>query len=153
MKTLFIYAALCITLFNYAYAQKNSSPDALNGTWLVEDGTAKVKIEKVAGKYSGKIVWLSEPNDKSGKPMLDTKNPDKSLQSRPQSGLPLLKDFVYDEDNSWTDGTIYDPESGKTYSCKITLKNNQSIEVRGYVGISLFGRTETWKRVENNPVN
>jgi uncharacterized protein (DUF2147 family) len=149
MKTLFLYAALCITQFSYNYAQKKSSPDALNGIWLVADGNAKIKIEKTAHKYSGKIVWLNKPDDENGRPRLDTKNPDKALQSRPKLGLPLLKDFVYDEDNVWTGGTIYDPESGNTYSCKITMTNNRTIEIRGYLGIPLFGRTETWTRVEN----
>jgi uncharacterized protein (DUF2147 family) len=153
MKTLFMYAALICVLLNNSFAQKSNSPDALSGTWLVEDGTAKVKIEKAGEKYSGKIVWLKDPTETTGKPKLDTKNPDKSLQGRPILGLPLLKDFAYDEDNVWTDGTIYDPDGGKTYSCKITMKNNQSIEVRGYVGISLFGRTETWKRCENVTMN
>lgn len=153
MKTIVMYAAFICMLLNNAYAQKNNSADALAGTWLVQDGTAKIKIEQSGAKYFGKIVWLDPPNDKSGKPLLDKKNPDKALQSRTQLGLPLLKDFVYDGDNLWSAGTIYDPESGKTYSCKITMINSQSIEVRGYVGISLFGRTETWKRCENISLN
>ena len=153
MKTLLIYSTLICILFNYANAQTNNSPDAINGTWLVQDGTAKVKIEKAGGKYIGKIVWLKTPNDKDGKAVLDTKNPDKAQKSRPQLGLPLLKDFKYDGGNVWSDGEIYDPDSGKTYSCKITFINNQLIEVRGYVGISLFGRTENWKRVENISMN
>ncbi|HKR04032.1 MAG TPA: DUF2147 domain-containing protein [Bacteroidia bacterium] len=153
MKTVFMYAALTCMLLHNAYAQKGNSADALTGTWLVQDGTAKVKIEKAGDAYAGKIVWLKEPADANGKPKLDVKNPAASLQGRPVLGLPLLKDFVYDEDNLWTDGTIYDPDGGKTYSCKITMLNNQSIEVRGYVGISLFGRTETWKRCADVTMN
>ncbi len=153
MKALFLYAALVCIMFTYTYAQSNNSPESLNGTWLVQDGSAKVKIEKAGGKYVGKIVWLKNPNDKNGQPVLDNKNPDVSLQNRSVLGLLLLKDFIYDGDNAWTDGEIYDPDSGKTYSCKITMKNNQAIEVRGYVGISLFGRTENWKRVENISMN
>ncbi|MEP7168003.1 MAG: DUF2147 domain-containing protein [Bacteroidota bacterium] len=147
MKTIFIHTAIICMLLNNVYAQKDT--DALNGTWLVQDGSAKVKIEKTGEKFMGKIVWLKDPNESDGKAKLDKKNPDKSLQGRPVLGLPLLKDFVYDEDNVWTEGKIYDPDEGKTYSCKITMTNNQSIEVRGYVGISLFGRTEIWKRVAN----
>ena len=149
MKTLLINSILICMIITHAFAQTANSAETLNGTWLVQDGSAKVKIEKSNGKFIGKIVWLNPPTDKNGKPLLDKKNPDKSLQNRPQLGLPLLNDFIYDGDNLWTDGTIYDPESGKTYSCKITMKDKQAIEVRGYVGISLFGRTETWKRCEN----
>jgi uncharacterized protein (DUF2147 family) len=59
----------------------------------------------------------------------------------------LLRDFRYDGDNVWTDGTIYDPESGNDYSCKITMEKPTHLQVRGYIGISLFGRTEVWTRV------
>ena len=149
MKTIIRLMILIGMLTNIAFAQSTNSSDAIVGTWLVQDGTAKVKIEKSNGKYSGKLVWIKSPNDKNGKPLLDTKNPDKSLQSRPQLGLRLLENFAYDNQNAWTDGSIYDPDSGKTYSCKITMKNSETMEVRGYVGISLFGRTDTWKRSQD----
>ena len=149
MKAL-IRITISICLFaNFAFAQNTNSHDGIIGTWLVQDGTGKVKIEKINGKFCGKLVWIKTPTDKSGKPVLDTKNPNTALQSRPQLGLPLLENFTYDSDNVWTDGTIYDPDSGKTYSCKITLKDNGKMEVRGYVGISLFGRTDTWTRAQD----
>jgi len=148
MKTLIAYFAVVCLLFTNAAAQQNSH-DAITGTWMVQDGSAKIKIEKVNGKFNGKMVWIKNPNDKNGKPLLDSKNPDVSLRNRPQLGLMLLENFAYDEDNLWNGGTIYDPDGGKTYSCKITMKDNQTIELRGYVGISLFGRTEVWKRSEN----
>jgi uncharacterized protein (DUF2147 family) len=137
-----IYLIVSVTVS----AQNTSSRDALTGTWTVQDGSAKVKIEKMNGKYFGKMIWIKNPVDKSGKPLVDAKNPDPKLRNRPQLGLMLLENFTADGDNEWTEGTIYDPDGGKTYSCNITMKNNQTIEVRGYVGISLFGRTETWKR-------
>jgi uncharacterized protein (DUF2147 family) len=147
MKNLFFFAVLAFASINSVFAQTGASADGITGTWMVQDGSAKVKIEKMNGKFVGKIVWLKDPIDKAtGKPILDAKNPDKSLRARPQMGLPLLCNFDYDGDNVWTSGTIYDPDSGDTYSCKITYINNSTIEVRGYVGISLFGRTETWKK-------
>lgn len=152
MKTLIAYVAVTCMLFGHAVAQRNSQ-DAIVGTWLVQDGSAKVKIEKINGKFSGKMVWIKNPAGKNGQPLLDSKNPEVSLRSRPQMGLALLENFVFNEENLWNGGTIYDPDEGKTYSCKITMKDNQSIEVRGYVGISLFGRTETWKRVQDITMN
>ncbi len=77
----------------------------------------------------------------------DLKNPDESLRSKPILGMEILRDFVY-EDGKYTDGKIYDPKSGKTYSCNMTLKDNGDLSMRGYVGISLLGRTEVWKRVK-----
>ncbi len=148
MKTFIKYVIIVCLLVNHAYAQHNTR-DAIVGTWLVQDGSAKVKIEKAGGKYCGKMVWIKNPNDKNGRPLVDSKNPEPSMRNRPQMGLTLLENFSYDEENLWTDGTIYNPDDGKTYSCKITMKNNETIEVRGYVGISLFGKTETWKRSQD----
>jgi uncharacterized protein (DUF2147 family) len=63
-------------------------------------------------------------------------------------GMVLMKDFEYDAKNVWDDGEIYDPKSGKTYSCKMTLTDPDHLEVRGYVGISLIGRTDKWTRAK-----
>ena len=129
------------------------NPDAIAGPWLTADGKAKIQIVKQGDVYDGTIVWLKEPlypaDDKQGmggQPKVDRKNPDKALQTRPIIGLPLIQGFKYDSDNVWTDGQIYDPESGKLYSCKLTLMMDGTLKVRGYVGISLFGRTEIWTR-------
>lgn len=127
-------------------------PDGVLGVWITADGKARVEITKQGEVYNGNIVWLKEPlypaDDKSapGQPKVDRKNPDTSLQGRPIIGLPLIQGFKYAGDNVWSDGTIYDPDSGKLYSCKLTLMMDGSLRVRGYVGISLFGRTEIWAR-------
>jgi uncharacterized protein (DUF2147 family) len=153
MKTFICYAAMVCVLFSEAVAQQSNSRDAIVGTWLVQDGSAKVKIENKNGKYVGKMVWIKNPTDKTGKPLVDSNNPEASLRSRPQLGLPLLENFVFNEENHWSGGTIYDPDDGKTYSCKITMKDSQTIEVRGYIGISIFGRTDTWKRSQDITMN
>ncbi len=75
----------------------------------------------------------------------DTKNTDEKLRTRNLKDLVMLTDFVY-EDGEWTDGKIYDPKSGKTYSSTIKLQGN-TLSLRGYVGISLLGRTSVWTRV------
>ena len=82
----------------------------------------------------------------NGKPKVDNNNPDKNKQNLPIIGLIILEDFSFDGDDEWKYGTIYDPESGKTYDCNLTLKSKNILHVRGYIGISLFGRTETWTR-------
>ena len=127
--------------------------DGVLGQWLTADGKAKVEVVKDGDVYDGRIVWLKEPlypaDDAlgmGGMPKVDRKNPDPSLQNRPIIGLPLIQGFKYDGDSVWKDGTIYDPDSGKLYSCKMTLMMDGRLKVRGYVGISLFGRTEIWTR-------
>lgn len=121
--------------------------DAVVAKWVNSTGEAHVDIYKKGEKYYGKIVWLKASKDEKGIVKTDLKNPVESLRSRPILGLEILKDFVY-EDGKWTDGKIYDPKSGKTYSCNITLKSNGDLNIRGYIGISLIGRTDVWKKVK-----
>jgi uncharacterized protein (DUF2147 family) len=144
LKKLSITLLMAITFGFVASAQK---ADAVLGTWVNPNGQDHILIYKKGNKYFGKLDWIKFPNDEQGKPKSDKKNPDLALRSRPLLGLELLKDFTFDGDNVWNDGTIYDPKSGKTYSCKMTLDGN-SLKIRGYVGISLFGRSETWTRVK-----
>ena len=127
-----------------ASAQK---ADAILGTWANHSGEDHILIYKKGNKYFGKLDWLKFPNDETGKPKTDKNNPDENLRSRPDLGLEMLKDFTYDGDNVYEDGTIYDPKNGKTYSCKMTLEGN-TLRIRGYIGISLFGRTEVMTRVK-----
>jgi uncharacterized protein (DUF2147 family) len=63
-------------------------------------------------------------------------------------GMRMLAGFEFKGDNLWEDGTIYDPESGSTYQCKISLEDNNTMSIRGFIGISAFGRTDTWKRLQ-----
>lgn len=59
----------------------------------------------------------------------------------------ILLGFVYKGHNLWGNGTIYDPENGSTYNCVIKLIDSITLDVRGYIGIELVGRTDTWKRI------
>ncbi|MDB5137284.1 MAG: hypothetical protein JWP37_3887 [Mucilaginibacter sp.] len=121
--------------------------DKIEGLWYNDIKSAKVLITRDAnGKFYGKVVWLKEPL-KNGKPKVDELNTDEKLRTRPRLGLPVLADFVKDGDDKYVDGTIYDPNNGKTYSCKMTYKG-KTLDIRGYIGISLFGRTTTWSRAE-----
>ena len=123
------------------------NPDAIVGDWKTGEGTAVVRIYKNGAKYQGKIVWLKEPNDPAtGQPKLDRNHPDEASRSRPIMGLVNLWGFNYAKENSWEDGKIYDPKNGKTYSCKIKMVNPTTLEVRGFIGVSLIGRTDTWTK-------
>lgn len=123
--------------------------DDIIGLWEPSSGKARVKIEKIGSKYYGKIVWLREPIDPdTNKPKTDKNNEDEKMRNVPLRGYRILKDFTYDSDNKeWTNGTIYDPESGSLYNCVITMKNDV-LNIRGYVGVKALGRTDTWKRIK-----
>lgn len=132
------------TLMSFAALAQNK--DAILGKWINSAGEAHINITKRGGKYFGKIVWLKEPKDEKGNVKTDLKNPVVGLRSKPILGLEILRNFIF-EDGRWTDGKIYDPKSGKTYSCNMSMKGRDILNLRGYVGISLIGRSETWKRV------
>jgi len=143
MRKFQLFMLLFVAVSFNAIAQNK---DTIVGKWLNASGEGQIEVYKKGDKYYGKLAWLKEPN-LNGKPKMDSKNPTASLQSRPLLNLEILKDFVF-EDGKWTDGTIYDPKSGKTYSCNISLKGNDVMNVRGYIGISLLGRSEAFKRVK-----
>jgi len=142
---LFTLAGLFMATFTFS----QQPADAILGKWLNEDQDAHIQIYKENAKYYGKIVWLKEPIDEiTGQPKLGDENDDPVLVKRPVMGLVILKDFIYDGDGEWEDGTIYDPKNGKTYSCYMNFDENGVLKIRGYIGISWIGRNTYWTRVE-----
>ncbi|NOY50103.1 MAG: DUF2147 domain-containing protein [Chlorobi bacterium] len=146
---LMLMTVMAVAPFTQINAQDFKSDDIL-GVWMNEDKDANVEIYKEGDKYYGKIVWLLNPIDEeTNKPKLDDENADESLRDRPVMGLLLLKDFVFDGDDEWEDGEIYDPKNGKTYSCYMEFEDEDdlnTLKIRGYIGISLIGRTTYWTR-------
>ena len=121
--------------------------DDILGVWWNQEKDAKIEIYRDGKVYRGKIVWQKVPLNEAGKPKVDVNNPDKKLQSRPVMGLVVLNDLEWDDDE-WDSGSIYDPKNGSTYSCYITITNQNTLKLRGYVGVSLIGRTATWERAK-----
>mgnify|MGYP000388960045 CR=1 FL=1 len=138
-----IVLALFMGLFSFAQ-QTNS--DAIIGSWFNQEKDGVVEIYKSGSTYSGKIVWMKTPNDENGNPKVDELNPNKDLQSRQRMGMEIMYNFKLEEDKVWSNGEIYDPKSGKTYSGTITLKDENTLNLRGYVGLPIFGRTAVWTR-------
>jgi uncharacterized protein (DUF2147 family) len=109
-----------------------------------------VQIFRVSDNYYGKIVWLKVTLDSiTGKPRTDVENPDVKMKTVPLIGLVNLKGFVFDGEDEWKDGSIYDPKNGKTYKCYIEFESADVLKIRGYIGVSLLGRTTLWKRSSN----
>ena len=149
MKKFKTLAIILAGLFLFtSMSDKTEEGDKLIGVWEPSNKKAKVKIDKISGKYYGKIVWLREPIDPvTKKPKTDKNNPDESLKNVPLKGFRMLKDFVYKGDGEWADGTIYDPQNGSTYNCVIKLRDDNTLDIRGYIGLKTFGRTDVWKRL------
>jgi uncharacterized protein (DUF2147 family) len=145
MRKLMLTLGFCLMAV-FAFAQQ---ADDIVGVWEPGHGKARVKIDNIDGKYYGRIVWLKEPNDpESGEPKTDSNNPDESMQNVPLRGYRILKDFEYKGKGEWSEGTIYDPETGNTYSSVINMKDENTLDIRGYVGVRTFGRSDTWRRLK-----
>lgn len=146
--------ALALFLLALATPLRATDGDVILGVWRTQPtdkGFAHVEIAKTGDRFHGTIIQLDAPNFPPGDPMagqpkVDRENPDEAKRTQPILGLRIMDGFAYAGDQVWEDGTIYDPESGKTYSCKMTLVG-ETLRVRGYIGISLLGRTTEWTRV------
>ena len=138
---------LLLYLLSLTMAWSQQASNTPLGTWMNEEKEARFEIFKCGQKLCGRITWLKEPL-RNGKPKMDDQNPDPKLRGRPILGMVFLKGFEYKGDNKWDEGTIYDPKSGKTYSCYMKMIGPEKMEVKGYIGISLIGRTQTWSRVK-----
>ncbi len=133
-KIILAFAALFTATLSYAQ---------IEGKWKTiddETGQAKsiVEIFKKDGQYYGKIAQLlikpANPNCTDCKD--DRKN-------KPILGMEIIRNLKKDG-SEFTGGTITDPKTGKVYKCNIT-RDGDKLKVRGYVGFSLIGRTQTWQ--------
>ncbi len=119
------------------------------GRWYAEGGAAQIEIARCGEALCGTVIWLRSPFDENGCPLTDAQNPDAALRGREIVGLRVLSDLRPDRGGSggWTGGLIYDPTSGRTYRCNLALDGPDRARLRGYIGITLLGRTTTWLRV------
>jgi uncharacterized protein (DUF2147 family) len=123
------------------------------GLWKTiddKDGSAKSEIRIVdnGGVISGKIEKVLDPKSKPDDKCVECKDDRKDL---PIAGLELMRGLKKSEtrDNLWDGGTIVEPSTGKVYKVQLTpVEGGKKLDVRGYVGAPLFGRTQTWIRVQ-----
>lgn len=117
--------------------------------WYNQEKTSKVQVFLATdGKYYGKIVWLKDPIE-NGQPKTDKENSDDAKKKRPLMGLQFLSGLTKKSETEFVDGKIYDPKNGKTYDCKMTIKDDHNVDLRGYVmGMPFLGRTSNWTLAE-----
>ena len=126
-----------------AYGQAETK-QAFEGVWVSVDDVSNQRKSEISlyvegGKLYGQIARLLLEEDK-GKQCAACKG---DLKNKPIEGLTIIEGLEWDG-TAWTGGKILDPANGKQYSCTLTLENDQTLKVRGYLGISLLGRTQTW---------
>jgi len=123
--------------------------DAIFGRWASDNSI--LEVGETDGVLHARIVAMLDPLYKQGEDgpvgteRVDLHNPDPALRTRPLLGLDLLTQYQY-KDGKWQ-GQLYDPESGKTYKSQITLGSDGTLQMRGYVGAPMFGRTAEWMPV------
>jgi uncharacterized protein (DUF2147 family) len=122
------------------------------GVWLTEDKDAVLTITNCGGQLCGRIIWLESATDLSGSLLLDQNNPDPAKKTQRICGLVVMSGIKPSGPDTW-DGYVYNPQDGNTYSGNITVLSDQALKLRAYVGLPIFGRSETWTRVTSPAAN
>jgi uncharacterized protein (DUF2147 family) len=120
------------------------------GVWLTEDKDAVLTITNCGDQLCGRIIWLESATDQRGSLRLDQNNPDAAKQTQRICGLVVITGLKPTSPDTW-EGYVYNPQDGKTYSGNITILSDKALQVRAYIGLPIFGRSQTWTRV-NSPV-
>ena len=139
-------AALVVVTVALATARLASAASPV-GVWYAEGGAARVAVERCGDEICGHVVWLRSPLDEDGCDLLDRFNPDPTLRGRRVEGLEILRGLTPRPDGTWENGRIYDPATGRTYTCQLAVDGEDRLRLRGYVALPLLGRTTVWTRV------
>jgi uncharacterized protein (DUF2147 family) len=95
---------------------------------------------------------LESATDRSGSLRLDHNNPDPAKQTQRICGLVVIRGLKPSGPDKW-DGSVYNPEDGQTYSGNITVLSDKALKVQAYIGLQIFGRSQTWTRVNSTATN
>ncbi len=135
---LLIVVSILTASFSFKSTNKIATDDSekIVGIWFTDDKTSKIQIYKSDNQYFGKIVWLAPKGSKE------------DLKLKPTLGYQIFRKFTFEGKNVWSGGQVSDPRSGMTVSGKMTLKNENTLNVRGYVGAPMFGKTVVLMRTE-----
>jgi uncharacterized protein (DUF2147 family) len=147
---LFAVVGMMISPVLQIQAQEFKTDDVL-GKWnTIDDETERnksvVERYKEGDKLYGKIIELFRLPDEDPDPVCDECDEDDPRYNQKVNGMVILEGLEWDDDQ-WDDGKILDPKNGKIYSCKLWIEDGD-LQVRGYLGFSFIGRSQTWIRVE-----
>ena len=149
-KTVNLLAASVLVGAFSATALAGAAEHKIQGLWVDNKDPNRQKfavmVEDCGGNLCGSLYWLKKPLSSNGLPKRDKHNPNEALRDRPLCGLQILTGFQPANDALWQDGEIYNPDDGLTFSSTMKLSPEGTLKIRGYVGISLFGKTLEWVR-------
>jgi uncharacterized protein (DUF2147 family) len=147
MKTVKILGILGLLLAPLGAA---ASSDPVHGLWLTENGNAIVEFAPCGAETCGRMVWVANPRDSAGLLKRDFRNEDADKRERTLCGLPLLGGLDLAKRGAWSGGWIYNPRDGSTYGAEVEVVSQDELKVRGYLGVSLLGSSQTWTRVTDD---
>ena len=124
-------------------ASADAGADAIAGTWLTDGADSKVEIVRSGSQYSGKIVWLKDP-ERDGKPLRDANNGNTALRDRPMMGIEVLSGFSYGSNGVWSGGSVYSPRKGRSYPAELSLARDGRLDIKVKDGI--FSKHVYWSR-------
>jgi uncharacterized protein (DUF2147 family) len=143
MKRFFIACAAVLVAAStpWSVMAAEAAPAALLGNWLNGPKDGIIEITQLAdGTLQGRIVGGAHPGKK------DANNPDAALRDRALRGQVIMRGLKHDGGSRWSGGKIYDPDSGSDYKCYIELQSDGTLKMRGFIGFSLLGKSQTWTR-------
>ncbi|MBP5677529.1 MAG: DUF2147 domain-containing protein [Bacteroidales bacterium] len=146
---LILMTLLCVSPL-MAQIALNNKADNIVGTYSGKQGddNFKAKIVKLSnGTYRGQVIWLEHDRDTQGRKILDTKNPDKSLRSKPADQIILFSGLKYDaKKHRWDNTKIYDPQRGLKANMTAEFTADGNLRIKG----SLMGISESvyWSKIE-----
>lgn len=140
----FLFIVLLVLLAPSSAGSDSPTPV---GIWLHANKLIQVEITPCADQLCGRIAWFKWPNDAQGLPLVDLKNPDPALRKRPLLGLTILRGLRRTGERTWEDGEIYNPINGRNYQATMSIKSNNTLRVRAYMLVPMFGETQIWTRV------
>ena len=117
------------------------------GVWLHVNKRIQVEIAPCGDRLCGKMIWFRWPNDAQGLPLVDLKNADPALRTRPLLGLTILYGLRRTGERTWEEGRIYNPDDGTDYRALMSIQDDGTLRVRAYVLVPLLGKTFIWTRV------
>lgn len=134
-----------ISLMLVALVDVSNADEGIEGVWITEDGDGLIEFQFQDKQLSGVIAGSASDPHGEKPARYDDLNPDPGLRDRRLLGLAIFANLQTSGKNKWK-GQVYDPNTGKTYKCTVTLVDANTVKLRGYVGFSLLGQTRVWTR-------
>ena len=143
---IWIHAMAAAAMFVVSLSFQATAQSDVLGLWIPPEQDSVIEIYSCGDEVCGRVIELNQPLDEDGNPKVDRNNRDDALRGRPILGMELLRGFKQEKPGSYRGGKIYNPRDGKLYKAVLTLMEDGTLKVRGYLGLPALGQTQVWSR-------